>query len=123
MEELFRSFAFSVALLVETLAAAIIAVGAVEAIARLILSARAGRRPRSGRMTVWARFGSWLLLSLEFELAADVVRTAIAPGWNEIGQLGSIALIRTFLNYFLERDIEKYSEDSSVKPTINETAT
>jgi uncharacterized membrane protein len=39
-------------------------------------------------------------------LAADVVRTVIAPTWMEIGQLAAIALIRTFLNFFLERDLE-----------------
>jgi uncharacterized membrane protein len=50
------------------------------------------------------------LLGLEFELAADIVRTAIAPTWNEIGQLAAIALIRTFLNFFLEKDLEEYEE-------------
>jgi uncharacterized membrane protein len=45
---------------------------------------------------VWLGFGGWLLLGLEFELAAGIVRTAIAPTWTEIGQLGAIAVIRTF---------------------------
>jgi uncharacterized membrane protein len=54
------------------------------------------------------------LLGLEFELAADIVRTAIAPSWTEIGQLGAIAVIRTFLNYFLERDVERYGEEQSL---------
>jgi len=35
------------------------------------------------------------------------VRTAIAPNWNDIGMLASIAVIRTFLNYFLERDLNE----------------
>lgn len=61
---------------------------------------------------IWLRFGIWLLLGLEFELAADIVRTAIAPSWTDIGQLGAIAVIRTFLNYFLERDVERYGEES-----------
>ena len=56
----------------------------------------------------WARFGVWLLLSLEFELGADIIRTAISPTWTQIGQLGAIAVIRTFLNHFLEEDLEKY---------------
>jgi uncharacterized membrane protein len=51
----------------------------------------------------------WLILGLEFMLAADIVRTAISPNWEQIGQLGAIAIIRTFLNFFLEKDIEKYS--------------
>ena len=60
---------------------------------------RAGARPCS------VRFGIWLLLGLQFALAADIVRSAIAPTWNDIGQLAAIAAIRTFLNYFLERDL------------------
>lgn len=51
----------------------------------------------------------WLLLALEFELAADVLRTAISPTWDDVGKLGAIAAIRTALNYFLEKDIDKYS--------------
>lgn len=42
------------------------------------------------------------MLGLEFELAADVVRTAIAPSWTDIGQLAAIGAIRTFLNYLKE---------------------
>ena len=58
------------------------------------------------------RFGVWLLLGLEFELAADIIRSAIAPAWSDIGQLAAIGFIRTFLNYFLERDLDKYVEPS-----------
>jgi uncharacterized membrane protein len=59
----------------------------------------------SGRRT-WLRFAAWILLSLEFALGADIIRTAIAPSWEDIGKLGAIAAIRTFLGYFLGRDIE-----------------
>jgi uncharacterized membrane protein len=63
-------------------------------------------------------FATWLLLGLEFELAADVIRTAIAPTWSDIGQLASIAAIRTFLSYFLDKDIEKVA-DSGKGPYQN----
>ena len=36
-------------------------------------------------------------------IAADIVRSVISPTWQDIGQLGAIAVIRTFLNFFLER--------------------
>jgi uncharacterized membrane protein len=52
----------------------------------------------------------WLLLGLEFELAADIIRSVISPTWMEIGELGAIAVIRTFLNYFLEKDLEHANE-------------
>ena len=37
-----------------------------------------------------------------------IIQTAISPTWTQIGQLASIAVIRTFLNHFLEEDLEKY---------------
>ena len=49
--------------------------------------------------------GRWLVLGLQFTLAADIIKTAVAPTWEDIGQLGAIAAIRTFLNYFLTRDL------------------
>ena len=51
------------------------------------------------------------MLALEFALAADIVRTAIAPTWDDIGHLGAIALIRTILNYFLEKDMQEFAPD------------
>ena len=53
----------------------------------------------------------YLILALEFQLAADIISTAIAPGWNEIGQLGAIAVIRTVLNYFLEQEVKTLEID------------
>jgi uncharacterized membrane protein len=49
--------------------------------------------------------GRFLVIALEFQLAADIIGTAIKPSWEQIGQLAAIALIRTFLNYFLNREI------------------
>jgi uncharacterized membrane protein len=106
MEGSFERFAAVVALLVEGGAVLLILVGALEA---LILLARPLVRREDGaaeRRVVWQRFARWLILALEFELAADIVRTAISPSWTDIGQLGAIAVIRTALNYFLERDVE-----------------
>jgi uncharacterized membrane protein len=104
----FKELAGYIALGVEGAAALIIAYGAVEAIWGSIL-AIVGKRPRQRqRKEVWLGFAMWLLLGLEFELAADILRTAIAPTWTDIGQLGAIGVIRTFLNYFLEKDLAKY---------------
>jgi uncharacterized membrane protein len=54
--------------------------------------------------------GRWLALALEFELAGDILRTAVAPTWNEIGQLAAIIVLRTALNFFLRKEIEKAAE-------------
>ena len=108
MEELFKRVAESIALGVEGGAALIVGYGAIEALGGSIRAIVVGRTKRGQRKDVWLRFGVWLLLGLEFELAADIVRTAIAPTWTDIGQLAAIGLIRTFLNYFLEKDLEAY---------------
>ena len=51
--------------------------------------------------------GRWLALSLELALAADILRSVVAPTWDEIGKLGAIAALRTILNFFLEKEIER----------------
>lgn len=53
------------------------------------------------------RFGQWLSLAIEFELAADILRTTIAPSWDEIGKLAAIVVLRTVLNYFLQTEIRR----------------
>lgn len=49
----------------------------------------------------------YLALGLEFQLGADILSTAIAPSWDQIGKLAAIAVIRTVLNYFLSREMEQ----------------
>jgi len=63
----------------------------------------------SAKKDIWLRFAAWTLLALEFALAADIVHTAISPDWDDIGHLAAIAVIRSVLNYLLERDLEKYA--------------
>jgi len=108
MEQLFKSFARYVAEVVEVAAVVLIVVGAVEAFYGMFRRLLTRTFSPGTRKEIWVRFGVWLLLGLEFELAADIIRTAIAPNWNDIGQLAAIAGIRTFLNYFLEKDIDRY---------------
>ena len=116
MEELFKEFASKIALGVEIVAVLVVAFGAVEAAFRLPKAMLGRLRTHGERKQIWVRFGVWLLLGLEFELAADIVRSVISPTWLEIGQLGAIAVIRTFLNYFLEKDVERYSEATPAEP-------
>ena len=53
-----------------------------------------------------------LALALEFQLGADILSTAVAPTWDQIGKLGAIAVIRTALNYFLMREMrEEYRSE------------
>ncbi|MEB3161056.1 MAG: DUF1622 domain-containing protein [Synechocystis sp.] len=52
------------------------------------------------------KFGMWLALALEFQLAADILATTVSPTLEMLGRLGLIAVIRTFLNYFLGKELE-----------------
>jgi uncharacterized membrane protein len=53
----------------------------------------------------YVQYARWLVAGLTFQLAADIIATAFSPSWEEIGHLAAISVIRTFVNYFLERDM------------------
>jgi uncharacterized membrane protein len=110
MEELVGSAARAIALGVEAAAVLVVGYGALEAFVRILGVVFRGRGTHGERKEVWRRFGMWLLLGLEFELAADIIKSVVSPTWIDIAQLGAIAVIRTFLNYFLEKDLEKAGE-------------
>ena len=63
-------------------------------------------------------FGGWLVVALEFQLAADIVGTMVSPSSAHLIELGAIALIRTFLNYFLGKELKE--EKESLKPVMKE---
>src|SRR6185437_12415477 len=115
MQGAFRVLASYVALMCNAGAVVILGVAAIEAFVLLVHAA-----PRLGDQSVkrriWVRFASWIVLSLEFALAADIVDTAITPSWNDIGQLAAIAAIRTGLNFFLARDIESVTREELARP-------
>jgi uncharacterized membrane protein len=52
------------------------------------------------------RFGMWLALALEFQLGADILGTTVTPTLESLMKLALIAVIRTFLNYFLGKELE-----------------
>jgi len=107
VEEIFHTVARSASLLIEGMAVVVVAYGAIEAFIKLLGLAAKPSAPHNARKDIWRRFGTWLLLGLEFELAADIIGSVVSPTWQDIGELAAIAVIRTFLNYFLEHDLEK----------------
>lgn len=114
LEEFVHQLAEYVALLVNLLAILAIAIGSVQGgigLTGLLLF----KADESKLMPVWMSFGRWAVAGLSFQLAADIVETSIAPTWAEIGKLGAIAAIRTFLNYFLDRDLEGIREREKAK--------
>jgi uncharacterized membrane protein len=110
MEESFRIIASYVGLVLEAIVVLTVAIGSIEALYRILRVVVVTRSDDWDRRAVWLRFAGWILLSLEFALAADIVRSAIAPSWEDIGKLGAIAGIRTFLGFFLGKDLETAEE-------------
>ena len=92
---------------VELAAALVIAAAAIEASWKALLLFVRRNSPPEAKTEVRLTLGRWLAVALEFELSADILRTAVAPTWNEIGQLAAIAALRTALNYFLGKEIDK----------------
>ncbi len=94
---------------VEFAAALIIALAALEATVKAVaIFLRRNARPEENNQ-VRLTLARWLAVALEFELAADILNTAVTPTWNDIEKLAAIATLRTALNYFLEREIQQES--------------
>src|SRR5579862_6553380 len=121
MELVLKEIAANVALGAELVCVICIAVGGVTAIVKAI-TALARRRMgiRRVRREVWMSFAVWIIFALEFAGGADIVRSAIAATWSDIGQLAAIAVIRTALNYFLEKDLEDFAPDETATPEIGQ---
>lgn len=101
---------------VETTGAVIVALG-VSLSLILFVQAALSRRPANFNAIrlVLARY---LALALEFQLGADILSTAVAPTWNEIGKLASIAVVRTVLNYFLSREMKEEQNPERSEATV-----
>lgn len=117
-----KTFTVWLATATEGIAGLVIAVAVIEAAirtARLLFchtpSAQADAS-HEAKEQVRLRLGRWLALALEFELGADILRTAVAPTWSEIGQLAAIAAVRTALNFFLQQEIDKAAARRSTQP-------
>ncbi|WP_326593187.1 DUF1622 domain-containing protein [Streptomyces sp. NBC_01294] len=106
--------------IVESIGALIIFVGAVWAFGRFlaVLVKDHGRERKYNQIRL--NLSRFIALGLEFQLAADVLRTAVAPTFTDIGQLAAIAAIRTALNYFLAKEIDR--ESAEVEQDRQETS-
>ena len=99
---------------VEAVGALVIAVGVVLAVYQIIAHFRDVQPGNFNRVRL--TLGKYLTLALEFQVGADILSTAIAPSYEQIGKLGAIVVIRTLLNYFLTKELE------SERRRVNQTA-
>ena len=105
--------------IIDALALAIVAIGTLEAfVGGLFIML--GKPTGHERRDVWLRYARWLVAGLTFQLAADIIETSISTGWDAIGRIAAIAVIRTFLNYFLERDLNEVRERQREKAHVPE---
>jgi uncharacterized membrane protein len=90
----------------EAMGAVVIFAAAAVGFLRFLVAA-ARRRDPASYTAVRLDAGRLLALGLEFQLASDLLRTAVAPSFEDIGKLAAIAAIRTALNFFLAREIRE----------------
>jgi uncharacterized membrane protein len=105
MEEIAKNITIIISHALEIISAIVIAAALIRLIIeyfQTILKIKSGLSAMQARV----QFGSAVAVSLELLLGADVLATAVAPTWNEIGKLAAIAVIRTTLNFFLERELK-----------------
>jgi uncharacterized membrane protein len=106
MEEIVKSITTALARGAEIAAALVIGIASVRAIAMFF--GNYIKKVASKKISIEdirLSLGRSLALALEFLLGADILKTAVAPTWNEIGQLAAIAVLRTALNFFLDREL------------------
>jgi uncharacterized membrane protein len=110
MKDVLTVIAFNVVTIIQIMALLVVTFGTLQA---FILSLRAmvnpsgaGRNFHSG----YVQYARWLVAGLTFQLAADIIETAFSPSWEEVGHLAAVSVIRTFVNYFLERDMAAFEE-------------
>ena len=104
MEEIAKNITLNVSHAVEILGAIIIGFAVVKTLYNYLQLMKTPVQ-KITKEEIRVQFGSSVAVSLELLLGADVLATAVAPSWNDIGKLAAIAVIRTLLNYFLEREL------------------
>jgi len=105
---------------VETIGAFIIGLGIIIA-GRQFVTSLLKRQPANFN-AIRLVLSRYLALALEFQLGADILSTAIAPNWQEIGKLGAIAVIRTALNFFLSKEMQEERANAGEEEVVSAKA-
>lgn len=109
-EDILLETAILFKIIIEAIAIVILVLAIIKALQELVFrNRRTNREEKLSRVRL--ELGVALALSLEFLLAADIVATAVSPSWNSVGKLAAISAIRTFLNFFLEREVKELTQE------------
>lgn len=117
MEEWLKPTVVYLSHIIELVAAAVVGLAVLLFIFQFTIS-HLGIKPHRGNIELRVKFGSYLTLALELLLGADILVTAVAPSWDDIGKLAAIAAVRTVLNYFLERDLKNWQTEKPAEKGI-----
>lgn len=71
------------------------------------------KKPTEGIRRIRATFGGYLLLGLEFLIAADIMITVIEPSYQELVILAGVVVLRVILSVFLNKEIKEIEQSSS----------
>jgi uncharacterized membrane protein len=112
MEEYLITAVDYLRLVIEAIGAAIVGFGSIATAVRFLLTLLGIRRDSNTEIRLF--LGRYLALGLEFQIGADILSTAIAPTLDQVLLLGAIVVIRTVLNYFLSKELER--ERQQVRP-------
>lgn len=105
-EQILALLAEALKLSLEALSVATVLIGLLATLQPCLPRRRRGEATLPGISSTRLRFGSWLSMALEFQLGADVVATTARPSRDNLIQLAVVAVIRTFLNAVLVRELE-----------------
>ncbi len=112
MEEIARQITINVSHAVEVIAAVIIGIAVAKALLSYVAVLYSSKRTIS-KEAIRVQFGSSVAVALELLLGADVLATAVAPSWDDIGKLAAIAILRTALNYFLGKELKEIKQQEA----------
>lgn len=101
---------------IQLCAAVLIGLAALQAVARALAIFFRRGAAEAATDAVRLRLGRWLVLALEFQVAADILRTAATPTWTELGQLAAVIVLRTVLNYALRQEIAESASRGPAAP-------
>ena len=110
MKEWMISVVENAVIIINAMGLVIIFIGTIEAFLRSVQAVFSQQATGEVFRNAYLRYGRWLVAGLTFQLAADIIGTSVVPTWDEVGRLGAIAVIRTFLNFFLERDLTEVEQ-------------
>jgi uncharacterized membrane protein len=123
MEELLKSGTLILARLTEALGAMVIAYAVIRAAVTFWIDVVRGPMGEVPKEAIRLSLGRSLALALEFLLGADILNTAVAPSWEQVGLLAAIAAIRTALNYFLQKELARAADMEEQRRRMERAAT